>query len=555
MTQKYLKDRDLLAIPFDKGIGICVMNKETYNKKLDDIIKLPQFNKVLPKRKNEKNPTMKEEEVIVEKLKSLLSENKISEKLFDDIKPIGSQPPRLYGLAKIHKPLIPLRPVLSMPGSAYYKIAKKVADWLSVVEECQINTSSQSLSQSLKEITLENDEEMISFDVVSLYTNVPVDEAITHCAAELLYGDRYPHPPVSKDTFVELTKLCSLNVLMLTPRGYYRQTDGLAMGSPPAPYLANGWLSQFDGKIKGEAQIFGRYMDDILRNIKTNQIENKLNEINEFHPNLKFTCEREDKGSIPFLDMKIIHSGNELTSTWYTKNTDTGLTMNFHALAPIKYKKSNVTGMVYRIHRACSTPENFKSSIEKAKSILRKNQYPPSFYEPLMKKTIEKITKPPQTEEQKDEEPEMKKFFLRYRGKITEQFQHSLKRVGAPVKVILTIRKLKTLLPSLKTPVEKEYKSWVVYQINCSRCQSCYVGQTARHLLSRIREHRNANTPVGSHFRSCNVELKMDDVKIIAQSAKSEFHLMALEALCIQAIKPSLNTKDEFKSRTLVLRI
>ncbi|XP_066933903.1 uncharacterized protein [Clytia hemisphaerica] len=184
---------------------------------------------------------MKEEEVIAEKLKSLLSENKINEKLFDDIKPIGSQPPRLYGLAKIHKPLIPLRPVLSMPGSAYYKIAKKVADWLSVVEECQINTSSQSLSQSLKEITLENDEEMISFDVVSLYTNVPVDEAITHCA-ELLYGDRYPHPPVSKDTFVELTKLCSLNVLMLTPRGYYRQTDGLAMGSPHS--LFGKWLAQ-----------------------------------------------------------------------------------------------------------------------------------------------------------------------------------------------------------------------------------------------------------------------------------------------------------------------
>ena len=155
----------------------------------------------------------------------------------------------------------------------------------------------------------------------------------------------------------------------------------------------------------------------------------------------------------------------------------------------------------------------------------------------------------------KEEQPELKKFFVRYRGKITEQFVNGLKKSGAPVQTIITIRKLKTMLPSLKAPVAKPYKGWVVYQIICSRCKSCYVGQTARHLLSRIREHRNANTPVGSHFDNCNVELTMDDVKIIARSNKSEFHLMALEALCIQAIKPSLNTKDEYKSRTLVVRV
>ena len=53
MTKKYLKDNDLdlLAIPFDKGIGICVMKKETYHMKMDTIINLPQFEKVQKKRK------------------------------------------------------------------------------------------------------------------------------------------------------------------------------------------------------------------------------------------------------------------------------------------------------------------------------------------------------------------------------------------------------------------------------------------------------------------------------------------------------------------------
>ena len=41
MTNRYLKDNYLLAIPFDKGVGICVMKKETYHSKLDQIISLP----------------------------------------------------------------------------------------------------------------------------------------------------------------------------------------------------------------------------------------------------------------------------------------------------------------------------------------------------------------------------------------------------------------------------------------------------------------------------------------------------------------------------------
>ena len=258
MARRYLKENEILAVPFDKGIGICLMKTEVYSNKLDDIIKLPQFEKEVQKRKNEKIPVLKEEEKVTNMLKKLKQQEKISNTLFDKLKPTGSQPPRLYGLAKVHKETTPLIPVLSMPGSAYYRIAKQVADWLSVVNECQINSSTKSIADNLKNIQLEIDEEMISFDVSSLYTNVPVTEAIEYCA-ELLYSNRYQKPPVSKDTIIQLTTLCSCNVLMLTHGGYYRQTDGLAMGSPPAPNLANGWLSKFDPDIRGEPKLYSRY--------------------------------------------------------------------------------------------------------------------------------------------------------------------------------------------------------------------------------------------------------------------------------------------------------
>ena len=152
------------------------MKVEQYNSKLDAIIKLPQFKKWVPPRKNAKNPVLKEEERVTNFLNDLLERKKISSKLHEKLRPTGSQPPRLYGLAKVHKNDIPLRPVLSMPGSAYYNIAKKTADWLSVIPECKINTSLESISSRLNEIKLPEGHEMISFDIVSLYTNVPVND-------------------------------------------------------------------------------------------------------------------------------------------------------------------------------------------------------------------------------------------------------------------------------------------------------------------------------------------------------------------------------------------
>ena len=132
-----------------------------------------------------------------------------------------------------------------------------------------------------------------------------------------------------------------------------------------------------------------------------------------------------------------------------------------------------------------------------------------------------------------DEEVEKKMMFLQYRGKVTEIFERKLNRINAPCKIIMTGRKMKTVMPSLKAPVDKALRSGLVYKITCSRCQSCYVGQTTRHLLVRIREHKRSGTPVESHFRAWGTMLTMDDVDIIGACNKSVFKLMTLEALLL----------------------
>ena len=181
-------------------------------------------------------------------------------------------------------------------------------------------------------------------------------------------------------------------------------------------------------------------MDDILKDIKVSECEHTLSMINNFHRNLKFTIEREVDGQLPVLDMKIIHDHDtgRLESTWYRKPTDTGLIMNYHSLAPKRYKRSVVSGFIHRIYRSCSTWKLFHDSLEVVKSILEKNQYPPPFYDPIIKETIDKIVDGKQmtnSQSSREEASEVRKIMvmINYRGKVSGDYAPSLHRINDPL--------------------------------------------------------------------------------------------------------------------------
>ncbi len=73
------------------------------------------------------------------------------------------------------------------------------AEWLTAVPDCKTNASTKSVCDSLKTVELTEDEEMVSFDVSSLYTNVPVMEAITVCT-DLLYNGGGKRAPTDRET-------------------------------------------------------------------------------------------------------------------------------------------------------------------------------------------------------------------------------------------------------------------------------------------------------------------------------------------------------------------
>ena len=154
------------------------------------------------------------------------------------------------------------------------------------------------------------------------------------------------------------------------------------------------------------------------------------------------------------------------------------------------------------------------------------------------------------------DETAKKPIFIQYRGRATEDYCRALRNCNAPCEPVLTLRKLKTLLPPLKSQVERKVRSHVVYKIVCPRCHACYVGYTTQHITDRFSQHCKPSQPVGKHLRECHAMdmITADDVQILTR-ANNESLLMTLEALWQRELCPTINTKDEFRSRELTIKL
>ena len=142
----------------------------------------------------------------------------------------------------------------------------------------------------------------------------------------------------------------------------------------------------------------------------------------------------------------------------------------------------------------------------------------------------------------------MKPYLLcsSYRGRVSEQFGKNLKKL-CNINVVFTTKKLRSCLMSLKAAVPVALKSKVIYEILCPSCGRAYIGQTARHLQVRVKEHGRKGSPLHEHFKQCNSVVTINNATII-DSTQTGISLLPLEAVYIKRRKPDLNTKDEYRN-------
>ena len=168
------------------------------------------------------------------------------------------------------------------------------------------------------------------------------------------------------------------------------------MGSPLAPVLANIFMGFHEAKLLNEynfnkPKFYLRYVDDILAAFDNEQDSlNFLNFLNNRHPNIKFTIEKQINHSIAFLDVFISSINNQnLTLQTYHKSTYTGLLFNFKGFTSLSYKISLIKCLIDSSFKICNNWNSFHNDIENIKFNLVKNAYPSFLNDKAIKKYLD----------------------------------------------------------------------------------------------------------------------------------------------------------------------
>ena len=555
---------------YDKGNGIVILDSEDNISKLDSIISdQTKFEVINYNQDNfSSNPVIKAENKLVYFLRKYVKPF-INDNTYRNIIPSGSQPGKLYGMSKVHKPNCPLRPVVSMIGTAEYNLAKFLDNYIkpNIPDHHMLNSTNQLLHvlQENKH-RIKNNHYMVSFDVVSLFTNIPLKESIDLAADYVYNNSTNPIPPFDKNTFKRLLGFATSGIFTFNGN-YYKQTDGVIMGSPLGPTLANlflghleqNWLSQKFSPI-----LYKRYVDDIFC-IFENEIHSNmfLDFINQQHQNLQFTVEPHQNNTLPFLDLEISMNNQEFETKIYRKVTFTGLLLNFNAICPIQWKKGLITGLLHRAFTACSTWHSLHDEINNIKNLLQQNSYPLKFVDNLVRKFFNSKfeNRPIKVSDEIERKysiqiPYIGNPSLILKKKLQKLFRYS----NTEINIIFSTFKVRNYF-SLKDKTNTLLKSSLVYQYKCLDDPSLtYVGKTKRHFNTRISEHKKSGSAIHAHLQSCtscgtNTDHFHSRFNIIDSSARSEFELRILEALYISTLKPKLNKQLTGEGTCFVLNI
>ena len=138
---------------------------------------------------------------------------------------------------------MPLRPIVSNIGAPTYHVAKQLPGLINPLighSEHHVKNSTEFI-HVLQTLRLTSDDIMVSLDVVSLLTNIPILESL-----ELL-GRHFTQD------IVTLFKHALTSTCFVCDGQHYEQTDGVAMGSPLSPVIAKFFMEDFEKRTLDKA--------------------------------------------------------------------------------------------------------------------------------------------------------------------------------------------------------------------------------------------------------------------------------------------------------------
>ena len=157
---------------------------------------------------------------------------RFSPAIYQNIYPTSSRPGLFYGTAKVHKLPENLKnvdelPIVSSIGTSTYEISKYLAKLLAPLAKSKYTVyNTKDFVSRLRDRSIEEDFDLVSFDVTSLFTNVPLDFTID-IILKKIYRDKKIRTKIKKEEMRELLEICTEDMHLAFNNRIYKQNNGV----------------------------------------------------------------------------------------------------------------------------------------------------------------------------------------------------------------------------------------------------------------------------------------------------------------------------------------
>ena len=459
------------------------MNASDYENKIRQLIETDKYIVL------QKDPTTSIERQVYQLLRK--HQPHLTEATKRKLTPHNSKAPHIYGLPKIHKQDFPLRPIISSCDSPCQALSKFLLD---IVSPLSGNTASHVKNSShfktiAEHLSIEPNDILVSFDVQSLFTNVPVAETLSIIERRLGEDETLTERTnIPIPTIMEFFSICVNTTYFQFQDTFYKQTDGMAMGSSLSPFMANIFMENLEQEALSQTdtppKVWLRYVDDTF--LIWQHGHEKLQVFAEFldslRPSIKFTHETETDLKLPFLDVLVCRTNNVIKTTVYRKPTHTGQYLNFKSNHASHTKAGIIRTLVNRAETICSEPDNTCAELQHIKQELMANGYPDTFINKHMVQKSGILT------DLGNKDTPIATMVLPYVKGLSEKIRRlaSKHNIRTAFKSSTTLR---NVLTKVKPANVRTDTKECIYKIPCE-CGNVYIGETGRPLSVRINEHK-----------------------------------------------------------------
>ena len=561
LLKKLKMNENIIVTKFDKGKGVAILDKQDYK---DKILKyLNESGNFISINEDLIKSSMKEESRINSKIDEAVKAGLIIKEMSSNLQAKGTRPGVVYGLPKVHKPGLPLRPIVSFVQTASYNLANWLASFIKPLAN-NINTIKDSFSfvQKIKDLKLGQNDVVASLDIENFYPSIPVKEAIQLICDEIYARDNKPKCDIK--LFKSLLESVLIDNIVSFDNKLWRQINGVAMGSPLAADVANAYMAILENKseINKLTKMYHRYVDDTFVVCESEEkFETLFQCMNSLSTSLKITKENMEDNKIGFLDVKVCKMDEHFVTSTYRKKTDTNLMMQYNSNIPLKYKRNLVKNLTLRCLRICSNEVVLKSDLEDLKSRLCTNGFPENFVTKNIEEMKFKFRNDSFT---KSEIADVKKkvIFVKlpFLNNASSWFSHKLKNLVESKINFLEIKPVLLVKNKIRDFVSKpnnlplDLQADLIYQYTCPSCNQSYVGETCRQLHIRACEHLGkswrtgksikcpGNSSIQDHILETGHIGDFSNFKILSKNSnRLNITRKILEAFLIKQIKPKIN--------------